>query len=40
MKDKRSISGAGSCDESAIVENLNETANQKSGNLTKLETPQ
>lgn len=39
MKDKRSISVAGSHNSSDFVEILNKTANQKSGNLTKLENP-
>jgi len=39
MKDKRSISVAGSCNLSAIVEILNKTDDQKSGNLTKLQNP-
>lgn len=37
MKDKRSTSGACSCDRSANVENLNMTVNQKSGKLTQQE---
>jgi len=39
MKDKRSVSVAGSCNLTATVEILNKTADQKSGNLTKLQNP-